>query len=58
MDTQKQAGNEVDPRACGVNVAGKELLLYGRGRSPRMRGKPVLKQTKEGKLRSIPAHAG
>ena len=43
MPPQKPGGMvAVDPRACGVNMSVASYGAQYSGRSPRMRGKPVL----------------
>ena len=46
------------PRVCGENVARPDALGYVKGTSPRMRGKPLGRQSLNRKRRNIPAYAG
>src|SRR5690606_12971453 len=52
------AETTVDPRVCGGNVLTQSAAPGGRGRSPRMRGKPHRGRCACGGRRSIPAYAG
>ena len=46
------------PRVCGENSICSGIVLYNRGTSPRMRGKPIADNQGELEKRNIPAYAG
>ncbi len=46
------------PRACGANACFAARRRSSAGSSPRMRGKPLPRDPRQGPLRIIPAHAG
>ena len=56
---QHRAGSiQVDPRVCGEDHRHEPTTAPGRGRSPRVRGRPLRISTISPSIRSIPACAG
>ena len=52
------SGVRAHPRACGENESAFAFIVYARGSSPRMRGKPRENAELLRRAGLIPAHAG
>ena len=55
---QTERAKEVDPRVCGGGPLKEKSSALHRGRSPRVRGRPLIPNINNAPIRSIPACAG